>query len=92
MSPNQQRMNKRKLIWGIVCLAAPTTLIILTLIMFAVVNFIMSANAPTSGSGFGTPSPVATIINIILYGIGGLGVITLVPGFVIGIILLVTRK
>ncbi len=40
-----KRSNTNKLRWGLICLIAPTALIIISLVLYALVNFIFSATA-----------------------------------------------
>ncbi|MDB5161620.1 MAG: hypothetical protein JWM52_128 [Candidatus Saccharibacteria bacterium] len=76
-------------------LIAPTALLILSFILYAVVNWIFSATTPTptdSTNLYSDGSIVTTISNIILFLMGVVGVITWLPGIVVGIILLATKK
>lgn len=43
-----KRTNHLKLVWGLVCLIAPTALIIISLLFYAVFNFVFSTGAPSS--------------------------------------------
>ncbi len=43
-------VNKSKVIWGIVCLVAPTALILFTLIAYAITNFMFSSIEPPTDS------------------------------------------
>lgn len=88
------RTNRLKLIWGLVCLIGPTALLIVALLVYAIANFI--AAGTTSGSGgddlFGEPSPGETIANVVMFLVGTVSVLTWLPGIIVGIILLATRK
>ncbi len=90
-TPEQQaairRSNKLKLTWGLVCLIAPTALLILSVLIYAIFSFAF----PSFDSASGASSPNA-IVNILLFLIGGLAVLTWLPGIIVGIILLATRK
>ena len=90
-TPEQQaairRSNKLKLTWGLICLIAPTALIIFSIIIYAIFNFVFSSLDSASGAS----SPNA-IVNILLFLVGGLAVLTWLPGIIVGIILLATRK
>lgn len=83
--------NKKQLIWGLVCLLGPTALIVISLLLYATLNFIFGATA-TNGDLFGEQSPAKTIFNVVLFLIGAVSVITWLPGLIAGIILLATRK
>lgn len=111
------RNNKRKLRWGLICLIAPTVLLIFWIATYVVSNFAFtSTQAPTNSACTETTMPMSpstqdsanvaqdcsklfddppagrTIINIVLFLVGALVVITWLPGIIIGIILLATRK
>jgi hypothetical protein len=85
--------NNRKIL-ALWLLIGPTALIISSILLYAVVNFILGATAPTPTSGelIGPSSPVQTILNVILFLAGMLSVITWLPGIIAGIILLATSK
>lgn len=73
----------------------PTALILASILLYAVVNFIMAGAAPepsADGELFGEQSPVRTILNVILFVLGSAGVAAWLPGLIAGIILLATRK
>ena len=90
-TPEQQaairRSNKLKLTWGLICLIAPTALIIFSIIIYAIFNFVFSSFDSASGA-----SSSNAIVNILLFLVGGLAVLTWLPGIIVGIILLATRK
>jgi len=93
MDPAVQRTNKLKLIWGLISLIGPTALIIASLLLYAIFNYFYGMTAGSSDELFGAaPSPFMTLINILLYIVGMISVITWLPGIVIGIVLLATRK
>lgn len=83
--------NKRKIL-ALWLLIGPTALIIGSIILYAVVNFILGATAPTSGDMFESPSVLRSILNIILFLAGTISVIAWLPGIITGIILLTTQK
>ena len=96
-----RRANKKLLIWGLVCLVGPTALFVISIVLYAIVHVILSANAPVSApSSVDTPaplftdapSPITTITNIVLFLIGTIGTIAWLPGIIVGIILLAKRK
>lgn len=88
--------NKRKLIWGIICLVAPTALLIVTILAYAIVRFIVDSTSMTPADAetlVAISSPAwATVLNVVLYIISAISVITWLPGIVVGIILLSSRK
>ena len=101
-----RKSNKRKLTWGIICLVGPTVLIIAALLLYAVLNFLFFSAAaetpcPTDITGgacapkdelFAQPSPAQTIANVVLFLIGAVGTLSWLPGIIVGIILLASRK
>lgn len=73
----------------------PTALIVASILLYAVVNFILGATAPepsADGELFGEQSPVRTTLNVILFFIGSASVAAWLPAMITGIILLATRK
>ncbi|HEU0266526.1 MAG TPA: hypothetical protein VFQ70_02790 [Candidatus Saccharimonadaceae bacterium] len=87
--------NKLKLIWGLICLIAPTVLIVIAIVAYAITNFVAgSATTPTPAEGdlFAQPSTGQAAGNVILYIAGAISVLTWLPGIVVGIVLLATRK
>jgi hypothetical protein len=102
-----ERTNRRKLVWGIVCLVGPTALIIIALTAYAVGNFVFGTMAtPDTGECvvnsvnscasdaqlFESSNRGNTIMNVILFLVGTVSIITWLPGIVVGIILIATRK
>ena len=73
---------------------APTCMIALSLMLFAVLNLIFNPTFwPTPDTAdFNVISFAITLFNIVLLVIGAFGVLAWLPGLVIGIILLITRK
>lgn len=92
--PRIARNNKLKLIWGLICLLGPTALIILAILLYALINFTINTSVPDTGSAdlFAEPSPAQTIGNIVLFLTGAIAVLSWLPGIVVGIVLLATRK
>lgn len=83
-----------KLVWGLVCLIGPTALIVISILLYALVSFVTASTASPQASGelFNQPPVGVTIANVVLFIIGALSVITWLPGVIVGIILLATRK
>lgn len=67
-------------------LLGPTALIVVSFILYAVVNFAFSNSALP-----GAESPVQTILNVFLFLAGTVSVLTWLPGIIIGIILLAKK-
>ena len=92
-----KKTNKVKTTWAIICLVGPTALIVLSVVLYAVFNFIagsqetasIASNTLFSEAG---PSPLRTIGNILLFLVGIISILTWLPGIVVGIVLLATRK
>ena len=92
-----QKANKLKTTWGIICQVAPTALVIVSILAYAILNFIAGSQETTqlaSDSLFAEtgPSPLRTIGNVLLFLVGAIAVMTWLPGIIIGIILLATRR
>lgn len=87
-----RKSNKRKLIWALICLIGPTALIVISLIAYALVNFLTMSTVGVSDEGFGVTSPFHTIVNVLLFLAGAVAVATWLPGIIGGIILLATRN
>lgn len=64
-------------------LIGPTALIIASIILFAIVNFV------TDGS---SNSAFHSVVNVILFLAGAVSTLTWLPGIIIGIVLLTTQK
>lgn len=92
-APSPTSTNKRKIL-ALWLLIGPTALIIGSLLLYAVVNFILASTAPTPTTNelTGPTSPVATILNVILFLVGALSVAAWLPGIIAGIVLLTTSK
>lgn len=89
-----QKSNKRKLVWGIICLVGPTALLIISILLYALFNAMNTPSAAPSESEslFGETTPMQTITNVVLYLVGIVSVTTWLPGVIVGIILLAGRK
>lgn len=93
MEKSTARTNKRKLIWGIVLIVGPTALILLSIIIYAVMNFVLGAvDTGDAASMSAEGGAFKTAVNVILYLVGAISVLAWLPGLVIGIILIATRK
>jgi len=79
------KSHKKLALWLII---GPSALFILTIVLFALSNFLFSASQPADGELFGETSPVKTIFNIVFFLGMAVSFITWLPGLVIGIVLL----
>lgn len=82
---------KRKAI-ALWLLIGPTALIIGSILLFAVANYVTASLAPASSDLIAPTPPLNAAINIILFAVGAVSVITWLPGIVIGIILLASSN
>jgi glycerol uptake facilitator-like aquaporin len=75
-------------------LIAPTAAIVVSLVMFAILNMVANPTMwPTADGEAFAPTPIGiTVINILLFIIGVTGVATFFPALVVGIVLLATAK
>ncbi len=90
LEPSKKR-NGRK-IAGITLLVTPTALIIVTVIIYALMNFVFAGNSSTDSELFGSQSALTTGLNVLLFLTGTVGVLTWLPALIIGIVLLATQK
>lgn len=83
MQPTKQKLSGRTKasLWLMI---GPAGLLVVTFLLYAIMNAILGANGSTGAS------PV--ILNIILFLAGVVGVISFIPGIIIGAILLATKK
>ena len=73
-------------------LVAPFALIITDIILYALVNFVVTSTSKPSGDQLFAPTPVwATVINIVLFIIGAVAVL-LVPVGIVAAIITASRK
>lgn len=87
------RNSKLKLIWGLILLIGPTLLLIVTVLLYALINFIVSGSVMGTENGvISPPSMAERIVKIVLFIIGAVVFLTWLPGIIAGIILLVTRN
>lgn len=75
-------------------LIGPTALLIATFILFAIVNWMSVAFAAPSVEGeLFSETPIwASLINVVLFIVGTLSVVTWLPGLIVGIVLLASPK
>lgn len=93
VSPHR-KANKQKLVWGLICLIGPSALFVISILGYALMNFIAISTAPPAVEGelFGQEPTWKPIVNILLFLTGLITVLTWLPGIIVGIILLSTRK
>lgn len=84
---------KRKKI-ALLLLIGPTALIISSVILYAILNFVFSSISQGSNEGemFATQSPIQHVVNVLLFLVGSVSVLAWVPGIIGGIILLATKR
>ena len=86
--------NKRVLL-ALWLMIGPTALIMTTLILYAIVNFIsmqLYPNDHMTTEMFGAPTLGSMLINIFLFIVGAISVAAWLPGLITGIVLLATQK
>lgn len=84
--------SKARTIWAIVLLTAPTALFILLFIVGAISNYAFASATPADGSLYAETSAAQSIINILIFLLGAVAFLAWLPGIIIGIILLATKK
>lgn len=74
-------------------LIAPSAVIILDLILYALANWIFTATSPAPSSELFAPQTGASVItNTLLFFFGLIGILAWLPGIIIGIVLLASPK
>jgi hypothetical protein len=75
-------------------LIAPTVMIIFTFAAFAIINLIFNPTMwPTPDTELFAPTPIGiTISNVILFITGAVGIVSWLPGLILGTVLLATAK
>jgi hypothetical protein len=86
------KSNRKRTILALWLMIGPTALIIVSVLGFALVNYITAQTAPEAGALFSEPSAGPSAMNIILFIVGAVSVMAWLPGLIIGIILLATKK
>ena len=87
------KSNRKRTILALWLMIGPTALIVVSIIAYAVVNFITSqTTTPQTDALFSEPSVGSTAANVILFIVGAISVMTWLPGMIAGIILLATKK
>lgn len=77
---------------ALLLMVGPTALLIVSIIGYALVNFLFSMTTASSDTLFAQPSTLQMLINVLLFVVGAIVVMTWLPGLVIGTVLLVTKK
>lgn len=93
VAPVSSRKNTRRTV-ALWLLIGPTALIIGTLILYAVIGYLLTVGAPLQPNGlsYHDPSIFSVGANIFLFIAAIVGITTWLPGLIIGTILLVTKK
>lgn len=83
--------NKKRTMLAIILLVGPTILFILTILISSIGHLLLS-EATSSGSLFAEPSTGMKIVNVVTFVTAALSFLSWLPGMIIGIILLATKK
>lgn len=83
-------MNKRTKI-ALWLMIAPTAVLVLNFLLFAVVNYLFRG-APSADGLFASQDAIQTISNVFLFVLGLAAFLAWLPGLIIGIVLLATKK
>lgn len=73
---------------GLVFLLGPTILFAVAIALSAIANLTAGSAQPTDANLFGEPSPLTSVLNVIVFLVGEVAALAWLPGIVIGIILL----
>lgn len=76
--------NKKKL--GVLLLVGPILLLVTAFVLTAISSSM--STEPVDGQLFGESSPIETFLNALAFLSGAIGLLTLLPGLIIGIIFL----
>lgn len=90
MQETVKKRNGRK-IAGIVLLIAPTAMIVVSIALYAVMNLLFNMSTQSTGL-FDAQPGIVTALNIVLFLLGGLGMLAWLPCLIVGIVLLATQK
>ncbi len=85
IQPHVPTYSRIKIVWGIICLVGPLALIVISVLLYAIISFI-------TGGSQSDESVARTISNVILFIVGAFSAATILPGIIVGIILLATSK
>lgn len=69
----------------------PTAALIIALLLYALLNLVTASFAP-QGDLYGQQSPLATVLNIVLFVVGAAAVLLGPISFIVGLVLLIQRK
>lgn len=91
VAPQVKKMSGRTkaALW---CLIAPTALIVVTAILYSIVNTLFPVTLINETGFTTTASPLQSIINVLLFAAGSIGALAWLPGVITGIVLLATNK
>lgn len=90
-----QKANKLKTAWGIICLVGPTALVLISIVAYFILHFATGGTwqyAHGDSELFPDPPLIRTIGTILLFIVGAIASLTWLPGIIIGIVLLATRR
>jgi hypothetical protein len=68
--------NRKRTILALWLMIGPTALIVASILLYAIANFIMALTMPQASSMFAAQSLGQTIVNVILFIVGAISVIT----------------
>lgn len=93
VSSEQPAPRSHRKLLGILLIVGPTALIVGSILLYAVINFIISAaSSPDSSGLIGNQPMIVTILNVVLFLFGAVSVFAWLPCLIIGIVLLATQK
>jgi hypothetical protein len=88
-TPFQELPKKsHKKLLGLLLLIGPSALLLLSILLYSVANLMANSQPTGTDQLFPEPTPLLVVANIFLFIVGGISVITWLPGIIIGIILL----
>jgi len=82
---NNSRKTNKKL--ALFLIFGPITMILVSIIVYAIANFVIGGSVSYSGDSGSDQPAIMTVINVVLFLVSAIGLLALIPCFIIGIIL-----
>ena len=91
--PEAPRASSHKKL-ALTLLIGPTVLFVVSILAYAIVNAIVGSAEPSPSSTdlFAPQNPITAVVNVILFLVGIVGILSWLPGIIIGIVLLAKKK
>ena len=90
-SPAPVKTNKRTKL-ALWLMLGPAGLLIITFLLFALINLLFFSTADAGNLFFSNDSPLQSLVVLLLFITAAISFLAFVPGLIIGIVLLIMRK